>query len=88
MKKPFMQMMMEKQNPTAPDFLKQRMSGMTLRLSFFFLAHALLATWAAFYWTSEQWALLKGVGLTVSMIIYMVIEIFWARFVITKKGLE
>lgn len=84
-KKPFMQLMIEKQNPTAPEFLKQRMSGMTLRLSFFFLAHAVLATWAAFKWTSEEWALLKGVGLTVSMIIYMFIEVFWARLVLAKQ---
>ncbi|MBC7466180.1 MAG: septation protein IspZ [Bdellovibrio sp.] len=85
MKKPFMQMMIEKQNPTAPEFLKQRMSGMTLRLSFFFLAHAILATWAAFKWSSEAWALLKGVGLTVSMIVYMVAEVFWARLVLGKQ---
>lgn len=85
MKKPFMQMMIEKQNPTAPEFLKQRMSGMTFRLSFFFLAHAVLATWAAFKWSSEAWALLKGVGLTVSMIVYMVGEVVWARLVLAKQ---
>ncbi|MFZ3230639.1 MAG: septation protein IspZ [Pseudobdellovibrio sp.] len=85
MKKPFMKMMIEKQNPMAPEFLKQRMGGMTFRLSFFFLAHAILATWAAFKWTSEQWVFLKGVGLTVSMIIYMFIEVFWARIVLAKQ---
>lgn len=84
-KKPFLVMMMEKQNPTAPEFLKQRMSGMTFRLSFFFLAHALLATWAALYWSTESWALLKGVGLTVSMVVYMVLEIVVARLQLQKK---
>lgn len=85
LKKPFLLLMMEKQNPNAPDFLKQRMSGFTFRLSLFFLAHGLLATWAAFQWSTESWALLKGVGLTVSMIVYMVLEILIARWQIQKK---
>ncbi len=84
-KKPFLVLMMEKQNPTAPEFLKQLMKGMTFRLSLFFLAHALLATWAAFYWSTESWALLKGDGLTVSMIFYMVLEVVVARMQLKKK---
>lgn len=79
-RKPFLVSIVEKQNPEAPTFLKASLSGMTFRMSFFFLAHAVLATWAAFYWSTEAWALLKGVGLTVSMIVYMVLEIFWARW--------
>lgn len=85
LKKPFLVLMLEKQNPTAPDFLKQRMSGMTFRLGIFFLAHGVLATWAAFYWSTERWALLKGVGLTVSMIMYMAAEIVVARLQLKKK---
>jgi intracellular septation protein len=85
MKKPFLVMMIEKQNPNAPDFLKKQMSGMTLRFSFFLLAHAALATYAAFYWSTEAWAWLKGLGLTVSAIVYMFIEVLWARQKI-KKG--
>lgn len=85
LKKPFMAMMLEKQNPTAPDFLKQRMSGMTLRLGLFFLIHALLATWAAFYWSTESWALLKGVGITISMLFYMGAEIIWMRLILKKQ---
>lgn len=85
MKKPFLKLMIEKQNPDAPDFVKARLSGMTLRLSFFMLAHALLATWAAFYWTTEAWVFLKGIGLTVSMVIYMALEILWARQKLKKK---
>ncbi len=79
MKKPFMKLMIEKQNPTAPDFLKNAMSGITLRISFFFLFHSLLATYAALYWSTEAWAILKGVGLTVSMVLYMVFEMLWIR---------
>lgn len=85
LKKPFLVMMLEKQNPTAPYFLKRRMSGMTFRLSLFFLAHGLLATWAAFHWSTESWALLKGLGLTISMVAYMVLEIIFARLQLKKK---
>lgn len=86
LKKPFMKLMIEKQNPNAPEFLKERMSGMTFRLSLFFLAHAILATYAAFYWSTEAWAILKGVGLTVSMIFFMVGEILWARFQLGRQA--
>lgn len=88
LKKPFMKLMIEKQNPSAPHFLKEAMSGMTLRLSFFFLFHALIATYAALYWSTEAWALLKGIGLTVSMILYMFIEIFWIRIKLRKMSKE
>ena len=78
-KKPFLRLMIEKQNPDAPDIVKILMNQMTLRLSLFFLFHAILATWAAFYWSSEHWALLKGIGLTLSLIIYMVCEVIWLK---------
>lgn len=83
-KKPFLKMMMEKQNPNLPEPVKENLSGLTLRLSFFFLLHAVLATYAAFYWSTEAWAILKGVGLTVSMIVYMVIETLLLRRKILK----
>ncbi len=79
MKRPFLVMVIEKQNPDAPKFLKNCMKGMTFRLSLFFLGHAALATWAAFKWTNEAWAILKGVGLTMSMVVYMIFEVLWAR---------
>lgn len=86
LKKPFMKLMIEKQNPTAPEFLKERMGAMTFRLSLFFLAHAVLATYAAFYWSTEAWAILKGVGLTVSMIFFMIGEVLWARFQLGRQA--
>ncbi len=84
LKKPFLVMIIEKQNPEAPAFLKSNLSGMTFRMSFFFLIHAIIATWAALYWSTEAWALLKGLGLTVSMIVYMLIEVLWARHKLHK----
>jgi intracellular septation protein len=84
MKKPFLKIMSEKQNPNLPEPVKEKLSGLTLRLSFFFLFHALLATYAALYWSTETWALLKGIGLTVSLIVYMVIEGFMMRRSITR----
>lgn len=78
-KKPFLQIMVEKQNPEIPQILKDNLSGITFRMSFFFLIHASLATYAAFYWSTESWALLKGVGLTVSMIFYMICEMILIR---------
>lgn len=84
LKKPFLRFIIEKQNPETPDFLKETLSGMTLRLSLFMLAHAILATWAAFEWSTRHWALLKGVGLTVSLILYIGAEILWLRFKIKK----
>lgn len=82
-KKPLLLIMAEKQNPQMPEFMKPFLSTLTFRLGFFFLAHAILATWAALSWSTRDWALLKGVGLTVSFIIYLIIE-----FLIFRKNLR
>jgi len=83
-KKPILKLMIEKQNPEIPEFIKQSLSGITLRLSFFMLAHALLATYAAFFWSSESWAVLKGLGLTLTTILYMVLESLYLRLKIQR----
>ncbi len=85
LKKPFLKSMIEKQNPEIPENVKVAFSSITVRLSLFFLFHCLLAVYAALYWTTAQWALLKGVGLTVSLILYLVIEILFIRFKIQKE---
>ncbi len=84
LKKPFLKSIIEKQNPEAPDFFKNKLSGITFRLSLFFLIQSIIATYAAFYWSTEAWAILKGVGLFVSMTIYMAIEMFWIRLSLKK----
>jgi len=85
-KKPILKLMIEKQNTETPEFIKQSLSGITLRLSFFMLAHALLATYAAFFWSSESWALLKGLGLILSTILYMVLESLYLRLKIKRDA--
>jgi intracellular septation protein len=78
-KKPLIVVLAEQQGQKLPEFMKTRMSGMTFRMGIFFAAHAALATWAALYWSSNAWALLKGVGLTVSLIVYMLLEVLYIR---------
>lgn len=69
----------EKQGATFPEPLKNKMKGLAFRVGLFFAAHAILATYAAFYWTTTEWALLKGVGLTVSFIAYLALEMLVLR---------
>lgn len=84
-KKPFLVMMAKKQKmlerlpPAVAESFERRMSGLTFRLGLFFLSHSGLATYAALYWSTRAWALLKGVGFTLSMILYMVIEVILMR---------
>lgn len=79
LKKPLLVYLAEKQGQQFPEPLKERMSGITMRTGFFFAVHAALATWAALQWSSTNWALLKGLGLTVSFILYLGIEIILLR---------
>jgi len=83
-KKSLLAMMAEKQGTKVPDNLIPMMRGMTVRLGFFFFIHTLLAVWAALEWSTHQWALLKGVGLTLSFFVYLAFEIIWIRFRIHK----
>lgn len=83
-KKNLFLMMAEKQGQKVPEVLIPRMNGITLRLGIFFLLHAILATWAAFHWSTTNWALLKGVGVTVSMLVYVLIEAVYLRSQIRK----
>lgn len=78
--KPFMILMAEKQklfppkeSPLFSDFVSAY-RGLTLRIGFFFLAHAVLAVWAALHWSTRAWALLKGVGFTASLFLYVFAE--------------
>ena len=91
LKKPMLLLLMQKQGGLPRDFeqnlkpgavgvLRQGFSGLTLRMGFFFAIHAGLAVWAALDWSTAAWALLKGVGLTVSLLVYMVAESLFLRY--------
>jgi intracellular septation protein len=86
MKKNILLLMAEKQGQVIPDILRKPMNGMSFRLGIFFIIQAALAVWAALYWSTQAWALLKGVGLTVSFVVWMAAEIFWIRFSIKKSS--
>lgn len=82
--KPILLAMVEKQGiferfpgpvrPQARALLAREFSRMCVRLGLFFFAHAVLAIWAALYASTAVWAFLKGVGFTVSMVLYLAIE--------------
>jgi len=85
-KKPFLLLLFQKQGglpahiserPDAAPLiqaLSNALRGLTLRLGLFFAGHGVLAVWASFYWSTAAWAVLKGVGFTVSLVVYLVIE--------------
>jgi intracellular septation protein len=70
--------------PGVGPVLKRAFQGMTLRLGLFFAVHGVLAAWAALHWSTGSWALLKGVGLTVSLIVYVVVESLILRYRISS----
>lgn len=84
LKKPLLLVLAQQQKINFPEVLLHEFKGLTSRLGFFFLIHCVIATWAAFKWTTTEWALLKGVGLTVSLILYMLAELFFIRKKLTK----
>ncbi|MBC7372223.1 MAG: septation protein IspZ [Bdellovibrionaceae bacterium] len=79
MRKPLLVVMAEKQGQTFPDAVKSKLFGVTWRTGFFFAIHTGLATWAAIDWSTTNWALLKGVGFTVSFVVYLGLEVFYLR---------
>lgn len=85
-KKNIMELMLEKQKMQVPDEMKAGFKGMTFRMGLFLFFHGLLATWAALYWSTKAWALLKGVGFTLSFIFYMFIEGLVLRLRIERKS--
>lgn len=81
MGKPLLVAMARKQGTLREDWpepvrlrVQGALTGLTVRLGFFFGAHAALATWAALKWSTAAWAVLKGVGFTGSMVVYLLAE--------------
>lgn len=78
-KKPLLVFLAEKQGQQLPQLVKNKLVGVTWRTGLFFALHAALAAWAAIDWSTTNWALLKGIGVTVSFIIYLGAEVFYLR---------
>jgi intracellular septation protein len=79
LKKNFLLLAAEKQGQVIPPILAEKMNGLSIRLGIFFAIHAVIATYAALYWSTAAWAWLKGAGVTISMIVYILAEIFVIR---------
>ena len=71
--------------PEKGSLVYGHLSGMNFRMGLFFGFHAVLAAWAAFHWSTAAWAILKGVGFTLSMVVYMVVETLVLRYRIASK---
>lgn len=84
-KKPLIVFLAEKQGQVFPELIKNKLVGVTFRTGLFLALHAALATWAAYKWTSTQWAMLKGLGLTISFIIYLLAEALYLRWSLRKQ---
>lgn len=82
--KPLLSYLAEQQGYAIPPSTKQRMRGLTFRVGLFLAFHAGLASWAAVSWSSSSWALLKGVGFTLSFILYLVLEGLYLRRTLHK----
>ncbi len=88
--KPMLVELSKKQNPELPEHVAAGvglvfLKGVNFRCGIFFFIHAALATWAALKWSTQAWAVLKGLGVTLSFVLYMVIEVLIFRFRLKKK---
>lgn len=86
MGRPMLVELSKKQNPNLPENLLIFLKGVNFRCGIFFLIQAVLATWAALKWSTQAWALLKGVGVTLSFVLYMVIEVIVFRYRLKKDS--
>ena len=83
--KPLLILMAKKQGALPPvaspayPLILSSYKGLTLRIGLFFLAHTGLAVWAALHWSTRAWALLKGVGFTTSLFVYVFAEALLLR---------
>lgn len=83
-KKPLLVFLAEQQGQKLPDIIKDKFKGITIRAGLFFAIHTGLAIWAALEWSTTNWALLKGVGVTVSFVLYLGLEILLLRLALQK----
>jgi intracellular septation protein len=70
----------EMQGSAFPPQLRPHLDGLCFRLGLFFAVQAAIATYAAFYWSTEAWAYLKGFGILIGMTLYMALEFIIMRW--------
>ncbi|WP_413568308.1 inner membrane-spanning protein YciB [Bdellovibrio sp. HCB117] len=83
--KPLLVYLAEQQGHQFPDFIKDKMKGITVRSGLFFAIHTGLAIWAALAWSTSAWALLKGLGVTISFVLYLIMEGILLRRAVLKQ---
>jgi intracellular septation protein len=84
--KPLLVVLVESQGLALHPVARDAFRGITLRLGLFFLLHTALAVWAALAWSTAAWVLLKGVGLTLSLLLYMGAEFYFLRARLRKHA--
>jgi len=82
---PMLVALTKKQNPHLPEHVVAFLKGLNFRLGLFFFALAALSTWAAFFWSTEAWAFLKGLGAPLLMGAYLIVEVLLFRFRLNSR---
>lgn len=77
--------LIESQGQKVPEPLGPFLKGLCFRVGVFFAAQAALAVYAALLWSTEAWAVLKGIGLMASFVLYMAIEVLVLRRRLTSR---
>ncbi len=82
-------LMIEKQGALArfPEAVRESMSVlfkqafklMTLRIAAFLAIHAVATVWVALKYSTAVWAAFKGIGFTVTFLVYVLAEGIWLR---------
>lgn len=85
MGKPMLVELSRKQNPDLPETMFAFLREVNFRTGIFFLVQAGLAVYAALYWSTQAWAWLKGLGVTVSFVVYLFVEVFVFRWRLNKR---
>ena len=85
-KKPFLLTLAKVQlgemlNPRGVQFI----SGLNWRLGIVFILQSLVGVWSALAWSTKNWALLKTIGMPVSLILYLGLEILVLRLRYSTK---
>jgi intracellular septation protein A len=88
MKKPIMLLFAKKQfgeNFTPNPYMLSYFSGISYRLTFLLIFHTVLIVYSALYMSNAAWGFITKGGSFILMGIYLVIEFFYAKFIMPRK---